>query len=259
MNESITPPRADHINHDLILLQDENGFSFGTDALLLAAYLPRLPKGNAVELGAGNGVISLLAAKNEKFRHIHAVEIQAGSASLARQNVLENRLSHTVTVIEKDLRCLDNDIPGGSMDCTFSNPPYMKAGEGKVSPSIARQIARHEENGTILDFCRVAAKLTKYGGSFVTVYRPDRLDALFSALRTCGFAPKRITMVYRDINYAPSLVLTEAKRGGKEGLYCTPPLILTDTDGNPTVPYTNILEKGEFDEQFRLPIGRRKE
>ena len=78
-------------------------------------------------------------------------------------------------------------------------------------------------------------------------------DALFAALRECGFAPKRITFVYRTSDHIPSLVLTEAKRGGKEGLYCTPPLFLTDSEGNPSKQYTNILEKGEFDEQFRLP------
>lgn len=249
------PPstRLDHINDDLTLLQDKNGFSFGTDALLLAAYLPSMPKGIAVELGAGNGVISLLAAKRMKFNHIYAVELQEGSAALAHQNAIDNGLSDCITVLHQDLRQLASEIPAGSVQCVFSNPPYMKAGEGKSSPSDARQAARHEENGTILDFCKTAAKLTKFGGSFVTVYRPDRLDALFLALRESGFAPKRMTFVYRDAEHVPSLVLTEAKRGGKEGLYCTPPLILTDSVGNPTMQYTNILEKGEFDEQFRLP------
>ncbi|MBE6672417.1 MAG: methyltransferase domain-containing protein [Ruminococcaceae bacterium] len=251
--------RTDLINDGLTLLQDESGFAFGTDALLLAAYLPNISDGIAVELGAGNGVISLFAAKRNKFSKILAVEMQEGSAALAKQNVIANDLAHRITVIQKDLRLLNDEIPAGSAHCVFSNPPYMKAGEGKVSPSAARQAARHEENGTILDFCRVAARLTKYGGSFVSVYRPDRLDALFAALRESGFAPKRMTMVYRDSEHTPSLVLTEAKRGGKEGLYCTPPLILTDVEGNPTKQYTNILEKGEFDEQYRLPIGRRKE
>ena len=251
--------RTDRINDDLTLLQDENGFAFGTDALLLAAYLPKHPQGVAVELGAGNGVISLLAANRHKFRHIFAIEIQEGSARLAKTNVENNHLSECVTVIQKDLRQLESEIPPGSACCVFSNPPYMKAGEGKSSQSCARQMARHEENGTILDFCRAAARLTKFAGSFVTVYRPDRLDALFDALAKTGFAPKRMTMVYRDAQHSPAFVLTEAKRGGKEGLYCTPPLILTDSEGNPTKQYTNILEKGEFDEQFRLPIGRRKE
>ena len=259
MTESVQNLRTDQINEGLTLWQDKNGFAFGTDALLLAAYLPTRPHGTAVELGAGNGVVSLLAAKRQKFRRVFAVEIQEGSAMLAQKNVAENNLSDTVTIIQKDLRRLGDEIPAGSADCVFSNPPYMKAGEGKASPSSARQMARHEENGTILDFCRIAARLIKYGGSFVTVYRPDRLDTLFAALRACDFAPKRMTLVYRDTEHIPSLVLTEAKRGGKEGLYCTPPLILAKEDGAPHPSYTNILEKGEFDEQFRLPTGRRKE
>ena len=251
--------RNDKINDNLTLLQDENGFAFGTDALLLSAYLPTLPNGRALELGAGNGAVSLLAANRKKFKTVFAVEIQEASACLARQNAEQNGLSDRVIVIQKDLRCLHGEVENGTLDCAFSNPPYMKAGEGKKCADTARQLARHEENGTILDFCRAAAKLVKFGGSFVTVYRPDRLDALFDALRQSGFAPKRMTMVYRDTEHIPSLVLTEAKRGGKEGLYCTPPLLLVEKDGSNTVAYQNILEKGDFDEQFRLPIGRRKE
>lgn len=258
MTDFLPKLRTDRINDDLTLVQDENGFAFGTDALLLAAYLPTHPQGIAVELGAGNGVVSLLAANRRKFRHVYALEIQEGSAHLAKMNVENNGLSSLVTVIQKDLRQLENEIPVGSAHCVFSNPPYMKSGEGKASQSSARQIARHEENGTIVDFCRTAARLTRFGGSFVTVYRPDRLDALFAALRETGFAPKRITMVYRDTNHVPCLVLTEAKRGANEGLYCTPPLILANIDGSPHPAYTNILEKGEFDEQFRLPNSRRK-
>ena len=251
--ESSFIPRTDRINENLTLVQNEKGFAFGTDALLLAGYLPKLTGGTALELGAGNGVISLLAASRGKFKKIYAVEIQSESAMLARQNVTENNLQGVVSVIEKDLRLLKDEIPAGSIDCVFSNPPYMKAGHGKDCKTASRQAARHEENGTILDFCRMAAKLVKYGGSFITVYRPDRLESLFASLKECGFAPKRITFVYRDHLHTPSLVLTEAKRGGKEGLYCTPPLLLVGEDGQPHPIYQNILEHGEFNEQYRLP------
>ena len=88
MTESVQNLRTDRINEHLTLLQDENGFAFGTDALLLSAYLPRLPDARAAELGCGNGVVSLLAAKRQRFRTIYAVEIQAGSAALTRQRPL---------------------------------------------------------------------------------------------------------------------------------------------------------------------------
>ena len=115
--------RSDRINDDLTLLQDENGFAFGTDALLLSAYLPRCPKGVAVELGAGNGVISLLAAKRMKFKHVYAVEIQKGSAALAKRNAEENGLAQQVTVLHGDLRQLTSEFPAGYAQCVFSNPP----------------------------------------------------------------------------------------------------------------------------------------
>ena len=55
-------------------LKEPNGsFFLGTDAFLLSAYLKSNPKYPAVELGAGSGIISLLAARKKAFSRIFSV------------------------------------------------------------------------------------------------------------------------------------------------------------------------------------------
>ena len=69
--EIITP-----INEKLTLIQRAAGLTFGTDAYLLAAFVRGVPRGKAVELGGGTGVVSLLCAARDRFAHIDCAEIQ---------------------------------------------------------------------------------------------------------------------------------------------------------------------------------------
>ena len=50
----------DEVNYRVRLIQKTKGLHFGTDALLLAAYMPTRPKAKAIEIGGGSGIISLL-------------------------------------------------------------------------------------------------------------------------------------------------------------------------------------------------------
>ena len=63
------------IGDGLTLHQDKAGLKFGTDALLLAAYIRKC--GFLVEYGAGSGAVSLLAVSSGRADRVAAIEIQA--------------------------------------------------------------------------------------------------------------------------------------------------------------------------------------
>ena len=81
------------------------------------------------------------------------------------------------------------------------------------------------------DVCRAAAYLLRWGGSFCLVHKPERLVDLLCALRGNGLEPKRLRFVCKRAGAAPSLVLVEARRGGRPGLTMEAPLILQTADG----------------------------
>ena len=68
--------RLDAVNEKITLIQKKDGLTFGTDAFLLASFIKPMPKGRAVELGAGTGIISLLLAARDRFSKITSLEIQ---------------------------------------------------------------------------------------------------------------------------------------------------------------------------------------
>ena len=69
--------RIDRVNENIQLIQKKDGLTFGTDALLLAAFVKSSPKSIAVDFGAGTGIVSFLCAARNKFKKIYSVEAQS--------------------------------------------------------------------------------------------------------------------------------------------------------------------------------------
>jgi tRNA1(Val) A37 N6-methylase TrmN6 len=223
--------------------------TFGTDALLLAAYIDKKYT-TAIELGTGTGIISMLLLTRQKVDHIIALEVQEEYANLTQSNARLNNLSDRLTVVHTDLR----EYNAKECELLFTNPPYMKNNSGKSNMSSKKNIARHEVNGTIDDFCIHGSRMLKFGGTFAVVYRQDRLSELMHAMHSASLEPKRLTFVHADFGSAPSMVLVEAKKGGKCGLKVTRPLIIyTSVEHKEyTDDYNFIMDNGKFHEDFSI-------
>ncbi len=240
------------INDGLKLIQKRDGLTFGTDAYLLAAYVRRQTRARAVDLGSGTGIMPLLLLSRGKVARVHAVELQPDFADIIERNAELNRYSDLLIPHLADVRDITESDFGGTVDVVLSNPPYMKV-SGKANESERKNIARHEVAGGIADFCNAAGRILKHGGLFYTVWRPDRLCELMSALSGAGFEVKRMTFVHSRIELSPCLVLCEAKKGAAAGVYVTPPLIMYSSGTAYTDVLTKIYETGDFDESYQKP------
>lgn len=241
--------RVNVINEDLRLIEDENSLTFGTDAYLLSAYLPKRPSHVGVELGVGSGVISLLALTKKKCRHVYGFEVQESIYDIALRNAQLNSLSDKFTLINKDIRQATVTDTAKEVDFVFSNPPYMKDDSGRLNKNQQKRVSRHEICGGINDFCACAKKLLKHGGDFYVVYRPDRLIDLIYALRSNNLEPKKITFIHANTNTPPSLLLISAKLGGKSGLIIDKPVyIYKDGTNEYTEQFQKIYDNCSFED-----------
>lgn len=242
--------RLDNVNDNIKLIQRKNGLTFGTDALLLSAFVSKhAPK--ACEIGCGTGIISLLLLQRKKADIIFGYEVQKEFAVLSQRNAVLNSFDNKFIIHNKDIReasPIDNE---GEVDCVITNPPYMKYGAGLNNDHNEKNIARREIFGTISDFCLSAKKLLKYGGRFYCVYRPDRLAELVVCMRNAAIEPKKITFVHPQSDAPPSLVLVEGRLGAGEELNITRPLVIyTDsTHKEFTDDLKYIYENGSFPEE----------
>ena len=241
--------RLDKVNDDLSLIQKNGGLLFGTDALLLAAYVSE-GYGSGLEFGGGSGIISMLLLSRNKIKSAVSIEAQEEYAHLIKRNAELNSLENRLTSVFGDVR---DYKPSTDFDIVFTNPPYMKTTSGKQNALDAKNIARHEVRGDIGDFLQAAKRTLKYGGAFYAVYRPERLTDLIFAMRDCNIEPKRITFVHADTESEASMVLVEGRRGGKTGLKLTPPLLIYNDKEHKkyTENMDYIMENGSFPPDFK--------
>ncbi|MDR3568049.1 MAG: methyltransferase [Syntrophobacteraceae bacterium] len=213
----------------LIVCQEQKGYRFSLDAVLLAG-LTRIDKNDRVlELGTGCGIISLILAYRAKTeRKIAAVEIQPELAELARKNVEQNHFGDTIEVHRLDFREGAGVLAAGSFDLVLSNPPYRKPGAGRVNPDRQKALARHELTATVTDVFEAARRLVPTGGRVAVVYPATRLGHLFCTAFDQGFTPKRLTVIHSFPGEPGRLVHLECRKGGGEELRIEKPFSIYD-------------------------------
>jgi tRNA1(Val) A37 N6-methylase TrmN6 len=79
-----------------------------------------------------------------------------------------------------------------------------------------------DETCSVEELCQTAGRLTRTGGRFALVYRPERLAELFSALEKARLTPKRMQLLNYDRTKPPYAVLVECVKDGGPGLDILP-------------------------------------
>ena len=213
------------------IIQNENGFCFGMDAVLLSGFA-RVKKGEqALDLGTGTGIIPILLEAKTEGRHFTGLEIQETSADMAQRSVCLNDLQEKVSIVQGDIKSATELFGKGSMDVVISNPPYMTGQHGLVNPDMPKAIARHEILCTLEDVIGQASALLKENGRFYMVHRPFRLAEIMVMMNRYRLEPKRMKLVYPFVDKEPNMVLIEGLKGGRQRITVEKPLIVYEKPG----------------------------
>ena len=217
---------------DIRIRQNEEGYRFSVDALLVYSFvnLRRLKK--IADLGAGSGVIGLLLARDHPKAAVTLIELQNSLFKLAEDNVKLNNLQDRVRVVKADIK--DLDLEPFSFDLVVSNPPFRRPKTGKISPDDEKAIARHEIRMSLHDLARAASSLLRRHGRFCVIHLPERLAEIITAMRAEDMEPKRLRFVHSFADTEAKMVLIEAVKGGRTGMKVEQPLVIYTPDGGYT-------------------------
>ncbi len=213
---------------NLKIIQNKNYYTFTSDSVILANFIKLKPKDVCVEIGTGSGVISILLSAKTNFKKIYAFELQKEMSALASKSVKLNSLEDKIEIICENISNFNKFLPKNSIDCVFSNPPYMISC-GNNENNI-RDIARHDRTLSIETLCKVSSDLLKNGGKLYLIYIASRSCELIFNLIKNSLEPKRMFFTQNGKGDV-KLIVIEAVKGGKHGVKVLPELVTNDASG----------------------------
>ena len=243
--------RIDELQYkNLKIIQNEDGFCFGIDSVLLSDFAKDIKNNSAgVDLGTGTGIISILLSAKTKLEKIIGVEIQEDVAEMANRSVILNNIQDKIEILNLDIKdiiqnksnnkeninkLIENKLQREKFDFVVTNPPYKKLDTGKVNANENKYISRHELTANLEDFLNVSKYLLKDKGAFYMVHRPDRFVDIIELMRKYKIEPKKIRFVYSSIEKEPSLILIKGIKNANPFLKIDRPLIIYNENGEYT-------------------------
>jgi tRNA1Val (adenine37-N6)-methyltransferase len=217
----------------ITIIQRKKGNRFTLDSLLLADFCRIKPRGRILEPGAGTGIISILLARKYPKARFVADEVDPSSYGILCHNIERNGLLNHILPVDRNIKYLDRLIMPGVFDAIIANPPYVRSGTGRNSPSPERQAARQDLTTSLHDWLNLQTMLKNKGRYFI-VFPAGRLAELAEIMRTCKIEPKRLRLVHPREDEPASLVLIEAVKSAGNGLDVLPPLVVHEADGKYT-------------------------
>ena len=224
----------------LRILQKEQGFRFGMDAVLLASFVRAESRDACADFGTGTGILPLLLAGMGRAKHVDAFEIQPEMADMAQRSVQLNGLTEVIRVHALPVERADEVLAPGSMDVIVCNPPYGLHGTTLPNPARTLSIARHQPKEGLTAWFRMAYRLLRGKGRMALIYPAPQMLRVMQDMEKAGLAPKRFQLVYPSAHKAAKLVMIEALKDARPMLHPEPPLMIYEPDGSLTAPLRRI-------------------
>ena len=198
------------------MIVEEKGLKITEDAILLSEFMKKYfsrkrknLKGEKsfLEIGAGQGIISLLLSELDIISKIFAVEIQEEVFAALKKNIEINDLNGKIIPINKNIKNVN-----GEYDFIFSNPPYKKTSSGKMPENEMERISKYEILLTLEELILEIRRLLKNYGEFFVVVPNSRLNDVFRCIYE-----NRLNVLSIKVNKYKKmdLVVVHGKKGGK--------------------------------------------
>ena len=224
----------------LKIIQNEKGFCFGMDSVLLSDFAKNMKNNSTVlDLGTGTGIIPILLCGKTNLKKVIGIEIQQDVANMAKRSSQLNNLQDRFEVVNTNIIDLKNIYEKQSFDVIVTNPPYKKENTGITNENEAKLISRHETTANLEDFISISKDLLKDKGEFYMVHRPERLVDILSLMRKYKIEPKILKFVSPNKNKEPNLILIKGIKNANSFLKVEKNLYVYNEDGK----YTNEILK----------------
>lgn len=191
------------------LHQELCAMKVGTDSVLLGAWADIPAHGYILDIGAGTGILSLMAAQRSTNAYITAIEIDTPAAEQAQENIARSPWAHRIEVANGDFTQIADSFDH-LFNAIISNPPYFE--QSLLSPDAARTTARHTTTLRYDDIFRQARTIIAPEGNLSLVIPADLYPDVNNTAMLYGWGTSRLTMVRTTPRKQPKRALCEWRR-----------------------------------------------
>lgn len=156
---------------------EDAGIKITEDSLMLASFIKEIMNNRKksgkndvrtfktmLEIGAGQGIISILLSGQEEIGKIYSVELQQKVYNILKENIEKNLLEEKIVPIHENIKNIK-----GEYDYIFSNPPYRKMTSGKLPDEEEEVISKYEAALTLEELFQNVRRLLKNHGEFFII------------------------------------------------------------------------------------------
>ena len=213
------------------IIEKELGHKTTVEPFILAEFIKLKDNMNIVDLGCGNGVLSILLAMKKKVNVI-GIDIQNEYLELAKENVELNKniIRGDIKITKIDIREASKNLGKNFFDVVVTNPPFYKCKQGKQSLDMSRSISRQEILCTFDDIARETSRLLKNRGAFYFLHITERIGEIFEILKKYRLEVKEMQFVYPKVNVNSTHILIKAVKNAKPSAIILKPLIISEWD-----------------------------
>jgi len=221
----------------LKIAQPKAGYRAGSDAVLLAAFLPEV-KGHILDAGCGVGTVSLCGAYRLKEASFTGIDCQEDLITLAKGNAESNGLEGRVQFLAESLETYS--LKPGTFDHVVTNPPYFE--DSAPSPHEGRALARSEGEVSLEKWMKFCIKMAKPRGYISFIYPADSLSKALKAIEILGEVV--IVPLWSKAGEGASRCLIRGRKDVKSKGVLSSGLVLHEADGSYTAMAKSILWDG---------------
>ena len=182
----------------IIIKQPKFGYRINSDSIFLAAAVPATVNNYILDIGAGTGAISLVLAKRPQKLNILAVENFPIHVKLLKENILINKFSEQISVVNSDISTLRIVLSNKKFNHIVSNPPFYQKKRNQLPTDMGRRVSFYETEVSLKDWIKYCVDLLVIGGSFTLIIPYSRYDEIldvffeyFFTIRTLNLLPRQ--------------------------------------------------------------------
>lgn len=185
-----------------------SGMKVGTDGVLLGAWADVAKAKNALDIGSGTGLLSLMLAQRNSDLRITGVEIDPLAYEEALENVKNSPWADRIQILNQDFLSFETEE---KFDLIISNPPFYEG--ALVAPDAQRSLARSADVLPLESFFTKAISMLSKNGSLAFIYPISALRKINRLADKSEFFCKRYTYVTGREDLPLKRVLCQVKNG----------------------------------------------